>query len=181
MDRLKTDITNPRGIPQAKFIDNVSAFVKSDDDVTRLLQECEERLNQYRFMESNKKETLRSLRLKVPDIDKSLAMVRFLQTQKKTGNEEFDLNYELNDTLYSTASVDVENLDSVCLWLGADVMLEYPLDEAIELLEGRLKTATESLDITKEDLEYLRENITTMEVNTARVYNYDVARRKVKA
>ncbi|CAJ0751835.1 14231_t:CDS:2, partial [Entrophospora sp. SA101] len=31
-----------------------------------------------------------------------------------------------------------------------------------------------------EDLEFLREQITTMEVNTARVYNWDVKKRRVE-
>ena len=41
-------------------------------------------------------------------------------------------NYELNDTLYSKATVDVQNLNSVYLWLGAEVMLEYNLEDATE-------------------------------------------------
>ena len=87
-------------------------------------------------------------------------------------------NYELNDTLYSKATVDVQNLNSVYLWLGAEVMLEYNLEDATELLNERLKKNQEQLQIVKEDLEFLKENITTMEVNTARLYNWDVERRK---
>lgn len=56
-------------------------------------------------------------------------------------------------------------------------MLEYTTNEAIELLTQRLATAKESLATCEEDLEFLRENVTTMEVNTARVYNWDVQKR----
>lgn len=59
-------------------------------------------------------------------------------------------------------------------------MLSYPLEEAIELLETKLKGAKKSLENFKEDLEFLRDQITTMEVNTARVHNWDVARRREK-
>lgn len=57
-------------------------------------------------------------------------------------------------------------------------MLSYKLPSAIILLESKLKTAESSLLSTTEDSEYLREQITIMEVNTARVYNWDVKRRK---
>ena len=50
-------------------------------------------------------------------------------------------------------------------------MLTYPLQEAIDLLEGKLGTAKQSLSETIEDLEWLREQVTVMEVNFARVHN----------
>lgn len=60
-------------------------------------------------------------------------------------------------------------------------MLAYPIPEAIPLLEGKLSAAKESLKNAEEDLEFLRSQITTLEVNTARLYNYDVAlKRKEK-
>jgi prefoldin subunit 5 len=62
--------------------------------------------------------------------------------------------------------------------LGANVMLEYPVQEASELLNGKLDAARLSLKQVEEDLEYLREQVTTMEVNIARVYNYDVKNRR---
>lgn len=57
-------------------------------------------------------------------------------------------------------------------------MLEYPLDEAISLLTSKLAGAEKSLTSSKEDLDFLREQITIMEVNTARVHNWDVKRRR---
>lgn len=57
-------------------------------------------------------------------------------------------------------------------------MLTYTLDEAITLLSGRLAGAHRTLKSTDEDLAFLRDQITTMEVNTARVHNWDVKRRR---
>jgi hypothetical protein len=57
-------------------------------------------------------------------------------------------------------------------------MLEYPLEEAISLLSAKLAGAEKSLAASKEDLDFLREQITIMEVNTARVHNWDVKRRR---
>lgn len=44
----------------------------------------------------------------------------------------------------------------VCLWLGANVMLEYSLDEAEELLRGNQSTAQSTLKKVDEDLDFLR-------------------------
>ena len=62
--------------------------------------------------------------------------------------------------------------------LKANVMLSYKIPAAISLLQSKLAIAQISLDNTVEDLEFLREQLTIMEVNTARVYNWDVKRRR---
>ena len=62
--------------------------------------------------------------------------------------------------------------------LKANVMLSYKIPAAITLLKSKLEVAQTSLDNTIEDLEFLREQLTIMEVNTARVYNWDVKRRR---
>lgn len=139
-------------------------------------------------MELSKRNQLNDLNVKIPDIEKNLDIIRYIKETKarddkdEEGEEEsnniMETNYELNDTLYTKATIDIEKTDSVYLWLGAEVMLEYPLDEAVELLEERLKKNKEQLTIIKEDLTFLKENITTMEVNTARLYNWDVERRR---
>jgi hypothetical protein len=59
-------------------------------------------------------------------------------------------------------------------------MLSYKIPEAIALLKSKLETAQTTLKNTVEDLEFLREQLTIMEVNTARVYNWDVKRRRGK-
>lgn len=60
-------------------------------------------------------------------------------------------------------------------------MLSYPVDEAKKLLTGKLMAAKESLGNCEEDLDFLRQQITTLEVNTARLYNYEVTlKRKEK-
>lgn len=138
----------------------------------------QDRLQQYKFMELSKQQQLADLKLKIPDIEKNLAVINHIQLLKDSDETTLETNYELDSSLYTKAEIDVENLDSVCLWLGADVMLEYPLDEAVELLKVRLTNNTEQLKNVNEDLDFLRQNITTMEVNTARLYNWDVERMK---
>ena len=94
------------------------------------------------------------LQTKIPDIEKNLDVIKHIKQRKEEGDDKMVTNYELNDTLYSKATVDVQNLNSVYLWLGAEVMLEYNLEDATELLNERLKKNQEQLQIVKEDLEF---------------------------
>jgi hypothetical protein len=55
--------------------------------------------------------------------------------------------------------------------IQANVMVEYPIPEAQDMLSERLSTAQASLNTTEDNLEFIREQITTMEVNTARIFN----------
>jgi hypothetical protein len=59
-------------------------------------------------------------------------------------------------------------------------MLSYPLPSAFSLLSLKLTAAQTSLVNLKEDLAWLRDQITVTEVNVARVYNWDVKRRREK-
>ncbi|KAJ2506763.1 peptide chain release factor 1, partial [Coemansia sp. RSA 2052] len=97
---------------------------------------------------------------------------------QRESEEPIKTLFEINDTLYAHAAIPPT--ESVNLWLGANVMLEYTLDEAQELLTGKLAIAKGNLKDTVEDLEFLRDQITTMEVNTARVYNWDVKQRRLE-
>ena len=57
-------------------------------------------------------------------------------------------------------------------------MLEYPREEAIELLQRNLAQAKEALASLIKDMGLLRDQITTTEVNMARVFNWDVKERR---
>ncbi|KAB8232853.1 tubulin-binding prefolding complex subunit PAC10 [Aspergillus alliaceus] len=177
-----TPETNPRGIPSAPFIDNVSDYVSTRADVEPTLRSFQEMISKYQFMEVNTQRRAAGLREKIPDIKKTLEMVRFLKLRKDSNGAPLETNFELNDTLYARATVNPADTEEVYLWLGANVMLAYPIGEAETMLADKLATAETSLANCDEDLEFLREQITTMEVATARVYNWDVVqRRKDKA
>ncbi|OSD03771.1 Prefoldin subunit 3 [Trametes coccinea BRFM310] len=188
---------NPRGIPKAPFIADVAEFLGPDPNPENALKEFQTALAKYRYMDHNLTQRRRGLEDKIPDIKKTLAMVEFLQERregKKAASDDGDdldeedledgedkakpltTTFELNDTLYAEAQL--EDTDTVYLWLGANVMLSYKLPAAISLLRSKLGSAQSSLTTVIEDLEFLREQITVMEVNTARVYNWDVKRRR---
>ncbi|KIM37817.1 hypothetical protein M413DRAFT_448320 [Hebeloma cylindrosporum] len=192
-----SDEKNPRGIPKAPFIANVDEYLGNPDaDVEITLKSFQDALAKYRYMESSLTQRRASLEEKIPDIRKTLDMVEYLQERREGKSKaKDDLNddlededestngpvkttFELNDTLYAEAELD--DTDTVYLWLGANVMLSYKLPAAITLLTSKLDVAQSSLNNTIEDLEFIREQLTIMEVNTARVYNWDVKRRREK-
>ena len=74
--------------------------------------------------------------------------------------------------------IKVPPTDKVCLWLGANVMLEYTLDDAEVLLKKNCEQAEQNLAQIAWDLDYLRDQMTITEVTMARLYNWDVKRRK---
>lgn len=80
-----------------------------------------------------------------------------------------ETSFEVNDTLYARALV--KPVENVFLWLGANVMLEYSLEEAESLLSTKLAAGSKNLQNVEEDLEFLREQITTMEVSKYYCYN----------
>ncbi|KAE9976601.1 hypothetical protein BLS_001989 [Venturia inaequalis] len=167
--------TNPRGIPFAPFVDKVEDYVNSRAEVEGTLKQFQEMISKYQFMQVNTERRSLGLREKLPDIQKTLDVVRFLKT-RKPDSEPLETTFELNDTLFAKAMV--QPTEEVYLWLGANVMLAYSIPEAQDLLESKLAAAQQSLDNCEEDLDFLREQVTTLEVATARVYNWDVAQRR---
>ncbi|OAA49630.1 Prefoldin, subunit 3 [Metarhizium rileyi] len=167
--------TNPRGIPYAPFVDKVEDYVTTRDEVEPTLRSFQEMISKYQFMEMNLQRRMAGLKDKIPEIQKTLDTVRFLKLRKDE-TEPIETTFELNETLYSRANVPAT--DEVYIWLGANVMLSYPIDESEALLSSKLATAQTSLSHCEEDLDFLREQITTMEVATARVYNWEVVQKR---
>jgi len=129
----------------------------------------------YQFMEQNLQRRVAGLKDKLPDIQKTLDTVQFLGLRKNE-TEPIETTFELNETLHAKASIPPT--DEVYLWLGANVMLAYPIEEAEEMLSSKLSAAKASLANCEEDLDFLREQVTTMEVAIARVYNWDVVQKR---
>ncbi|KAL3739296.1 hypothetical protein ACJRO7_020668 [Eucalyptus globulus] len=80
--------------------------------------------------------------------------------------------------MYSRARI--EDTNSVCLWLGANVMLEYSCEEATTLLQKNSENAKASLEVLVADLQFLRDQVTIMQVTIAHVYNWDVHQKRIR-
>lgn len=180
-----TDGTNERKIPKIRFIEDVPAFLKkSKTSIEYAFQYLNELLQKYRFMEKHMQKNKARLREKLPEISQTLNMIIFLQ-KKQDGEDDdaedntFVTHFPLADSVYGKASV--KPTGTVNLWLGADIMLEYTYKEAHALLEKNLSNAQERLKEVESDLLFLRDQITTAEVNIARMFNHDVLLRKKSA
>lgn len=80
------------------------------------------------------------------------------------------VDFLISDNIWAKAKIP-NTSGRVGLWLGANVMVEYDFDEAITLLEKNMHNAEVRLTQTEDDLNFLKDQITTTEVNTARIYN----------
>ncbi|ETN42850.1 uncharacterized protein HMPREF1541_02008 [Cyphellophora europaea CBS 101466] len=198
--KMEASTTNPRGIPTFPFMTNVSDYVKSIEEVEPTLQRFQEMVSKYTFMQQNVDRRAAGLREKLPEMKDTLDTVRFLKKKrtialdsKENGDSDelddelgdskpdpqgIEATFNLQDTLYAKATIRPAEVDEVYLWLGANVMVAYPLDEADEMLQGKLDKARDSLKAAEEDLEFLRVQITTLEVAIARVHNWDVGEKR---
>lgn len=165
------------------------------------MQRFQEMVSKYTFMQQNVERRGAGLREKLPEMKRTLEVVKFLKKKRKdiadakdSGLDADDLDddsdtnkpssdviettFSLQDTLYARANIKPAQVNEVYLWLGANVMVAYPLDEAEELLQTKLDKAKGSLKAAEEDLEFLRIQITTLEVAVARVHNWDVGEKR---
>jgi prefoldin subunit 5 len=181
-------VTNPRGIPTFPFMTSITSYVSSPADVEPTLRRFQEMIAKYQFMEANVAKRAGGLREKLPEMKSTLSTIQFLRRKKDQIREKEDIGdegvadlettFSLNDTLYAKASFSPKKINDVYLWLGANVMVSYPLAEAEEMLTGKVEKAQETLKSCEEDMEFLRVQITTVEVATARVYNWDVVEKR---
>ena len=127
-------------------------MAKSENSLSadKVLKKLDEQHSKYKFMEMSLLTKRKRLRTQVPDLKRSLTMIEKLQTQ----NEAFETEYLLSEQVFVKALIPPT--DTVCLWLGANVMLEYSLEDAKELLSQNINTATKNLGYIEHDLNFLR-------------------------
>ncbi|XP_071136414.1 prefoldin subunit 3-like [Mytilus edulis] len=173
----KSELKANSSIPLAEFVEDVDSFMKREENESaeNVLVRLDEQHRKYKFMEYNILTKKSRLKQQIPDIKTSLDIVKHLQSRKES-TDPMETQFLLSDQVYAKAKIPPTN--KVCLWLGANVMLEYTLDDANDLLDTNLDAANKSLAQVEEDLCLIRDQTTTLEVNMARVYNWDVKRRQ---
>ncbi|XP_066946381.1 prefoldin subunit 3-like isoform X2 [Macrobrachium rosenbergii] len=142
-----------------------------------VIKRLDEQLNKYKFMELHLQAKRRKLKSQIPDIKSTLQIVKEMKS-RKDASDAIETNFLLSDQVYMKAKIPPT--DRVCLWLGANVMLEYDLEDAECLLSKNLSNASKNLKQVEHDLDYLRNQGTTTEVTMARIFNWDVKRRRVQ-
>eukprot|EP00013_Stygamoeba_regulata_P003382 CAMPEP_0177633146 /NCGR_PEP_ID=MMETSP0447-20121125/2677_1 /TAXON_ID=0 /ORGANISM="Stygamoeba regulata, Strain BSH-02190019" /LENGTH=179 /DNA_ID=CAMNT_0019134777 /DNA_START=457 /DNA_END=996 /DNA_ORIENTATION=+ len=154
--------------------EDVEKVVSDITELPGLLQKLDSNHRLYKQIEADVAARRDAMQMKIPQIQKALAMLDLLDQQEK--DKPLDTHFEISDTVYANASV--EKPEHVCLWIGAGVLLQYKFEEAHELLRKNLKTAHEKLASLEETLDFLKEQAITTEVNMSRLYNYQVQLRR---
>merc|ERR1711959_414356 len=167
-----------RGIPAQDFIEDVPEYCKAFGDAQSVISTQQEMYSKYKFMEAQMTQHRNAIFGKKPELEKSLAMLKQLVAKRDSGEERMKTHFQLGNCLYANADIPTTGDSRVCLWLGANVMLEYTYEEAMELLQKNLTQATTSVEQLDKDLDFIKDQITTTEVNIARVYNHDVRERR---
>ncbi|VDP93356.1 unnamed protein product [Echinostoma caproni] len=159
-----------KGIPKAVFMEDVDAYLKANNFGTLMEagRAFEELHQKYQLIERALLQRKLRLMQQLPDIQKTLAVVR--QLQKK--NTDLDVTFEVSNQLFARAHIP--KADRVGLWLGANVMLEYNLEEAEKILMENEDSAKQSLADVDRTWEFLKEQTTIVEVNLARLHNLSV-------
>jgi len=163
--------------PTAVFIEDLDSYMKREGTAEAALEKLQRLYNAFKFIEQRLTQKKAKLKIKLPEIKKTYNALLQMEEQSKNG-EALTTHYELAQSVFAKAKINVHENDKVCLWLGANVMLEYPRQEAIDLLGQQLSDATEALNTVIDDMGFLRDQITTTEVNMARVFNWDVKERR---
>ena len=144
-------------------------YTKSVDGAEKALQEINELFTKYKFMEAKLLQQKRSMGQKIPEIQ--LAIDSLVYIESKNG-EEIKTSFEVSECAIVQATITKS--DSVLLWLGANVMVEYPHAEALALLNNNLASAKSSSADIITQLAFLKDQITVCEVNVARIHNWKV-------
>jgi prefoldin subunit 5 len=133
-----TEGRNARGIPNAKFVEDIDSFANSFNPPASpelLIGAYSDLYSKFKAYEQQLSQKRINFEEKMPEIEKSIKLVRHLKNKKEEG-ESIITRYNLADTIYAKAEVDASQ-GIVNLWLGANVMLEYTYDEALELLTSK--------------------------------------------
>ncbi|XBW38427.1 hypothetical protein QEN19_004015 [Hanseniaspora menglaensis] len=173
---------NPRGIPKAPFVDLHDKQITNN--VQLAITNLQQTLQKYEYMLQSKDQQLKSITSVVKDISTNLKVIKLLLLEKddediEDEEEDDEIQYELEDGLYTFATIPKQNdKNTVSLWLGAGILMEFTYEEALQVLQEKHDTYNVKISEIMEDLEWLREQKTTMEVNIAKVYNYNVIESK---
>jgi prefoldin alpha subunit len=163
------------GIPQAIFIDDVDAWILKHNTIEKTLDDLQEQLGKYKFMFEHFEQRKKALNEKLIEIRRSIEAIQRIEHSNSIEKEDL-IEFEHADTLYTKAYVPPTG--KVNLWLGAGMMVEYSTTEAINLLKEKKNSIEQNIESLEQDLVYLKEQITTTEVNIARVFNWNVKKRQ---
>lgn len=123
---------------------------ESEGSAEKVLRRLDEQHSKYKLMEYNISVRRRKLKNQIPDLLKTIEMIEVLKHQ----TDEKETQFLLSEQVFLKTALPPTK--TVCLWLGANVMLEYPLDEADAMLRQNMESAAQNLKCLEHDQDFLR-------------------------
>ena len=154
----------------------MTKFVEKHGSVEAAKMEIERQAQRYKYLELSFEQERDLLKKKIPENEKLLEAVKFLQSKEE---EDIQATFPFSAGMYANAVV--KKPASVCLWLGANVMLEYPFEEAASKLADNVRNCQAKLEVVERDLAFAKDQFTILQVSMARVHNHFILEKKKKA
>eukprot|EP01126_Amoeba_proteus_P045968 TRINITY_DN5173_c0_g1_i16.p1 TRINITY_DN5173_c0_g1~~TRINITY_DN5173_c0_g1_i16.p1 ORF type:complete len:160 (-),score=37.54 TRINITY_DN5173_c0_g1_i16:176-655(-) len=141
------------------FIEDVDKFMSTQESLEICLEQLNNEYRRFKFLEARLAEQKENLKQKLPEINRTLDAVKHLQKQTEIQKTTF----ELTNGVWVEA--EVPTCETVFLWLGANVMVEYSFEEAMELLKNNLAHGKKTQEKVETDMAYMKDQITVTEVS----------------
>ena len=84
-------------------------------------------------MSFNSRSSRANLKVKLPDINKTIEAVAMLKKRSLGDDKAVETHFLVSDNIWCKANIP-NDTGRVGLWLGANVMVEYTHDDALKLL-----------------------------------------------
>ncbi|KAF6003190.1 hypothetical protein CCYA_CCYA06G1733 [Cyanidiococcus yangmingshanensis] len=167
--------------PQTLLEDPAGLVQSSPQGATPFLERLETQIRYRRALEARLSARLETLAGKASELEAALRALDFLRggvVADEKLPDEVDTRFELCEGVHVRASINRQSLRTVFLWLGAKTLVEFSLEEARALLERNLELARKTSEEVKEQLNSIRAEVVTAEVNMSRLYNAEVELRR---
>lgn len=102
------------------------------------------------------------------DNSKNNVLIETEKLSLKDQSDRISLKVMLGEGLWTR--INISKNSKVKLWLGANSMVEFTYSEAIEAMKAKEGEFKEAVVLLDKDIEWLRCQITTVEVNMGRLY-----------
>lgn len=126
---------------------------KTNGGVSDVLKELHTLYGKYKVLETSLMQQKKALVTKIPQMKAAIKALAFLLKKQEGDEDTLTTHFELSDNVYAQAEIDASN-DKVCLWLGANVMLEYTYEEAHALLTKNLAVSRTTTITTTSTMGY---------------------------
>ena len=164
-------------IPKAIILENIDDYLETKKlNLDEASETIKEDFRKYKIMEESFSVQKAKMQESIADYKKSLAALEMLDEEKKKNKKSIELTYKLDENIYAKSVV--EDFDKVCVWLGANVMVEYGREEAKEMLLKNLKNIERVYGEVDEELGFIQDQITTTEVNLAHLHNFSIQQQQ---